>query len=150
MKPCRSEECLPSIVRRSWQKQHLTDCAKILLISDAIRGEDPFAYAPCIDSDLREAIDWLAARTPVEVNKYRLGVVEQIEAVNLKMKQSGKASSWFKGADAHVYSVLLFAQHNTSLFIACGLPGSQGCQWPPHSPASQAVAFSRSRMRKHV
>ena len=78
------------------------DKAKLRFTEQAVLGPDPFVLPELHDGELLNAVDWIAKRSPAEVNAYRLEVTANIEQLASTLRDAGTCSAWFEGADCHV------------------------------------------------
>ena len=71
----------------------------------ALDGPDPFQHESCIPQEVVEALQWQAARTPVEVNAERESIVARIEERGSALWESGCCADWYRGYDTIVAGV---------------------------------------------
>ena len=74
---CRSSSKLPKIHMRANEAHG--DKAKLDFITAALGDQEPFGHEPELDCHLKEVLEWLATKTPDEVNDYRLKMTTEIE-----------------------------------------------------------------------
>ena len=64
------------------------------------RGADPFDTQTTVDPLVKQAVEWVAARSPDRVKELREKCISKIEEADKELRASGLAEQWFGGADS--------------------------------------------------
>ena len=78
---------------------------KIDFVEKSLRNEHCFKNAAVVHNDVRDAIEWIAARTPQQVIQEREATLQVLEATAAKCVSDGSCRRWLAGADAEVQRV---------------------------------------------
>ena len=78
------------------------DTLKIRFCREALEGSDRFTKNVQLSVDLEAATGWVARRTPDEVNRSRLHIINEIENAAKILCNAGSCANWLSGADPDV------------------------------------------------
>jgi len=78
---------------------------KLAFLLAALGHEDPFLRQGCLDDDVDEALQWMAALPAEGVNATRETITVGIECWAERLRRDGACVAWLHGADPSVRKV---------------------------------------------